>query len=417
MRSFFSAIPLILVAAATSAEAPSPSPSPSLVVHEWGTFTALQDENGDAIAGVNSQDEPLPHWTHDLAPMLIQGNAVQGAPKCHPDVTLRLETPVIYFHRRDPEKTPLVVDVRARFRGGWLTQFYPDAAPDAPGFKEGVFDFGTITANTVGELLWKGVQIGGAKVGPETADHVWLAPRKVKADSVTTAKGESERFLFYRGVAHVDAPVRVSRRDGGAKLLVRAEGARPSEVGKMWLVEVRADGTAAYRPLEWLPDEVRTSATFPAHAYAKDALVSLRVAMRQALQAQGLFADEAAAVLDTWELSYFESPGLRVFFMVPRPWTDAILPLDLSVPAEITRVMVGRIEIVTPEQRVLARELAASPAPPFPKDGSPTAVEDLKRWSAWNQKRSEGLRKLGRFGEALILDEERRARERPPTAP
>src|SRR5690349_16153967 len=86
---------------------------PSLVVHEWGTFTSLQDESGEAIPGVNSDDEPLPLFTHNLALMLIIGTPVQGAPKCHPDVTLRLETPVIYFHRRAAVPSPLVVDVRA----------------------------------------------------------------------------------------------------------------------------------------------------------------------------------------------------------------------------------------------------------------------------------------------------------------
>jgi hypothetical protein len=370
-----------------------------LVVHEWGTFTALQDEDGHAIGGVNSQDEPLPYWTHDLAMMLIIGNAVQGAPKCHPDVTLRLETPVIYFHRGDDGKKPLMLDVRARFRGGWLTQFYPDAAADAPGLQEGTFRFGPITGDTVGELLWKGISVGGRTVGPETTDHVWLAPRKVTADSVTTARGESERFLFYRGVAHVDAPLRVSRTNGGAELLIRASGSAPRPSGTMWLVDVRADGRIAQRPLEWRGDDVRTLATFPAHGYGKESLETLRSAMRRALEAQGLFPDEAAAVLDTWALSYFKSPGLRLFFMVPRSWTDAVLPLDISVPADLTRVMVGRIEIVTPEQRAALCEMARP-------SSEVTKVYSLRR----NLLRQ----KLGRFADALILDDARRRATRSP---
>jgi hypothetical protein len=35
-----------------------------------------------------------------------------------------------------------------------------------------------------------------------------------------------------------------------------------------------------------------------------------------------------------------------VFYIVPRAWTDHFLPLKLSVPAEITRVIVGRIDIL-----------------------------------------------------------------------
>src|SRR5205807_1996408 len=75
-----------------------------LIVHEWGTFTSLQDEDGKSIGGINVEDEPLPNFVHQLDPMLlIHANALppvfyQGAPAAHPGVTMRLETPVIYFH-------------------------------------------------------------------------------------------------------------------------------------------------------------------------------------------------------------------------------------------------------------------------------------------------------------------------------
>lgn len=368
-------------------------PPKDLVVHEWGTFTALQDENGDAIGGVNSQDEPLPYWTHDLAAMLIIGNAVQGAPKCHPDVTLRLETPVVYFHRRDSRETPLVLDVRVRMPGGWLTQFYPDAQASAPGLGGGGSEVGRLTPETVGELSWEKLKVGGSAIGPDTPEHVWLAPRNVKADSVTTAKGETERFLFYRGVAHRDAPLRVSRADDGRRLRIHTTGGAPEITSPLWLVEVRDDGTSAHRMLEWSGGEIETEAVFTSRGFEAKNLGALRAAMHQALVAQGLFADEAAALLATWELSYFKSPGLRLFFLVPQSWTDEVLPLELSVPAELVRVMVGRIEIVTPEQRQLVRRLAA-----LPETDDPSAARE--RWALQH--------KLGRFAEALILDGQRR---------
>ena len=67
--------------------------------------------------------------------------------------------------------------------------------------------------------------------------------------------------------------------------------------------------------------------------------------MKKALIAQGLFADEAEAMLNTWKTSYFQKPGLRVFYIVPREWTDYFLPLEFSVPARVTRVIVGRIDL------------------------------------------------------------------------
>lgn len=80
--------------------------------------------------------------------------------------------------------------------------------------------------------------------------------------------------------------------------------------------------------------------------------------MHTALVAEGLFPDEAAALLNTWQRAYFISPGLRLFFLVPRPWTDSYLPLSLSQPADIQRVMVGRIELITDQQRNLLARLA-----------------------------------------------------------
>jgi hypothetical protein len=65
-------------------------------------------------------------------------------------------------------------------------------------------------------------------------------------------------------------------------------------------------------------------------------------------------------MLNTWELSYFKAPGTRVFFTVPQTWTDKVLPLNLSQPADVTRVMVGRIELVTPRHRELLKTIAAT---------------------------------------------------------
>src|SRR5437870_1909643 len=89
-----------------------------LVLHEWGTFTSLQDETGRAISGINSDDEPVPKFVHDLNRLLVLKPSelppvfFQGAPRCHPCVTMRLETPVIYFHLTDEASKPLVLDVK-----------------------------------------------------------------------------------------------------------------------------------------------------------------------------------------------------------------------------------------------------------------------------------------------------------------
>ena len=50
-------------------------------------------------------------------------------------------------------------------------------------------------------------------------------------------------------------------------------------------------------------------------------------------------------MLNTWKASYFQKAGLRVFYIVPRAWTDYFLPLEFSVPARVNRVIVGRIDL------------------------------------------------------------------------
>ena len=39
---------------------------PQWQIHEWGTFTALQDESGQALSGINTDDEPVPKFVHGI---------------------------------------------------------------------------------------------------------------------------------------------------------------------------------------------------------------------------------------------------------------------------------------------------------------------------------------------------------------
>lgn len=370
---------LVLLSTATLAAAEQ-----KWTVHEWGTFTSLQDEAGEAIGGINTDDEPVPQFVHELAgffplrPTEVPNNFFQGSPSCHPDVTMRLETPVIYFHPPTGKTNIQRADVQVKFRGGWLTEFYPDAYPDAPefrdnGFRPGparMFHFGPLRSSMESKLTWSHLKIGGDWALTNTAAHVWTSPRAVSAASVQTTNGESEKFLFYRGVAHLNAPLNISRDANSGELLFHSQLGnlpvnKPPMISSLWLVDIRADGKIAFRPLPSLkldPDSrkvlTHTPAAFSPRNFSSGNLERLKSSLQTALVADGLFADEAQALLHTWELSYFKSAGLRVFFLVPREWTDFYLPLEMSLPADINRVMVGRIELVTPEQREKLQEIS-----------------------------------------------------------
>jgi hypothetical protein len=393
-----------------------------LVVHEWGTFTSLQDETGSTLGSLNSDDEPLPSFTHELdyfhrlKPGELPPLTYQGAPPSHPAVTMRLETPVVYFHPPKSASLPIEADIKVSFYSGWLTQFYPDADAETNGFSSN----GRLgTRFMPGWLKWNGLKIGAAGAhGPETTEHVWTAPRAVQAAAVTTRTGQSEKFLFYRGVGQIDAPLRVFR-SGLDDIVVQGQLEAgmvtflPLKVRKLWLAQFRPDGTCAFRALAPIAFESvsdtnrifqRTPATFLEDEFLSANLKKLQANMRSALIEDGLFADEADALLNTWEVSYFKSWGLRLFFLVPRTWTDYRMPIEISVPSDITRVMVGRIELITAEHRALLRQLAEEPVP-----DKPWARYDI----VGNRRVMKGTmppvyRDLGRFRNALILDEEAR---------
>ena len=360
-------------AAARDAEQP-------LVVHEWGTFTSLVDEQGRELAGINIDDEPVPEFVHNLNRFLLSRPVLsslhwqyrsKGAPRHHPQVTMRLETPVIYFYPPPGQREPLRVDVSVRFRGGWLTEFYPHAHADAPGLKEGSFEFGNLSPASTSSLAWSDLQIGTDGIGPKTDEQVWLAPRKVQAANITNIEGESERYLFYRGVGHLHAPLRgtLDRQDGKLSVFANFKEVladqQPTHIGPLWLVHVRPDGTCAFRTLDGCDatadanrEIAASSYRFESSDYGTGKRQELESAMHAALVADGLYPDEATALLTTWQRSYFTSPGLRLFYLVPRVWTDHYLPLSLSREATINRVMIGRLELIGDDQRALLDQLS-----------------------------------------------------------
>ena len=119
-----------------------------------------------------------------------------------------------------------------------------------------------------------------------------------------------------------------------------------------------------------------------------------------------------------------------MFFIVPRAWTDFYLPLEISVPAEINRVMVGRIELVTPEDRRGLEKIARFSATEITEQAGQlwtnfTAMVATRYNQEWGPLASGRKRlaasvsvpesyqtylDLGRFRNALILDE---AKNRP----
>ena len=221
--------------------------SPPLVVHEWGTFTSFQDADGATIAGINVDDEPVPWFVHRLQrtgdrPGQPAGKVVAGRselPSRSHDApgntgalflsTLRL--------------AGAAFDVQATFAGGWLTEFFPAATADRADFPK------TLDAQARGSLLWKQVRLDpDAALLHDTTYRGLAGATKGHSTVVLNETKEAEKYLFYRGVGHLDAPI-VGR--GTARSTSRcATATRLDDLPRVWLVEVMPDGRVRYQALE-----------------------------------------------------------------------------------------------------------------------------------------------------------------------
>src|SRR5690349_8819802 len=172
-----------------------------LIVHEWGTITTHHAPDGTPQGRLNhiESTDTLPAFVHRYEPQatssdpnlsLIKTALVAG----RPDVTMRLETPVIYFYPPHGATIP-PFDVGVAFRGGILNEFYPQATasvgPDAGrvattsvSARLAGWNGRMLADNVVSHLLWRGVALGDSMPLMWTTSHVWLAPRQVHAAAV-----------------------------------------------------------------------------------------------------------------------------------------------------------------------------------------------------------------------------------------
>lgn len=325
INSKFSIVILLIAVALTSAatifEVKSQPSSPSkLVVHEWGTFTSVTTADGkrqqwSPLTGPSD----LPNFVYKSKQQtqFVRDNCV----KCG-WAYVRMETPVLYFYS-DRETN---VSVNVAFPQGSITEWYPQAIQVGSGI-----NWGNFTVRPGAQLNFP----------VEKAESHYYPARETDAAPITLGT-EHEKFLFYRGVGNFDLPV-IAKLAGDQ---VTVKNAGREELTSVILFENRG-GRIGWRILNSLKGE--TTVAKPALGQAID---SLGCDLEKALVAEGLYEKEAAAMVKTWRDSWFEE-GLRVFYIVPRKTTDAVLPITIKPePTELVRVLVGRVEIVTPEMEL-----------------------------------------------------------------
>jgi hypothetical protein len=314
---------LVIFAVTSRSSIIGPGAGSNLVVHEWGTFTSVTGREGQPMIWRPLKFESdLPSFIYSID----KGQSWRGLQypsKSGLPVRVRMETPVLYFYAQQE----MTATVKVGFPNGKITEWYPQARS-----VEG------------GDIDWGELKITpGLRVElPHDLRENHYYPARETEGAIVESRGEKteyEKFLFYRGVGNFSLPL--SLKLDGHKVTVK--NVSEANVAKAVLFENRS-GQTGFRIL----DLTRTDTTFERPALGGN-LADLRREMKTMLMAEGLYEKEADAMLNTWRDAWFEE-GLRLFYIVPRKNTDAILPIAITPePASLVRVLVGRTELITPE--------------------------------------------------------------------
>ena len=111
---------------------------PPLVVHEWGTLTSQHYGGGAPAGGMNVIEaaEAVPEFVHRIKDDVLRDVDKGSNPtNRNESVTMRLETPVLYFHPSASFDGTQPIHVSVEFRGGLLNEFYPDAQTSYEGIR------------------------------------------------------------------------------------------------------------------------------------------------------------------------------------------------------------------------------------------------------------------------------------------
>jgi hypothetical protein len=343
-------------------------PDEGYVAHEWGTFTSVQGADGVPQPWHPLITAELPSFVYDRS----GGKSPRKEAAHYFDfgkgsytALQRLETPVIYFYSAR-ERT---VDANVLFPKGQFTEWYPTATGPA------TEAMGPMEMLRYGNLCWHNVHVlpsssaGKSPTPPEEpgGSHYYAAratdANLLHVNGAGENKVETEKFLFYRGVGWFTTPLRVSMAADESYLELSNQGAQP--LAHLFIVEMR-QAKGRFKHLAKLDvDQTERVVLDTEMCDGAQASAGLAEEMRAALTSDGLYPREAAAIVATWNESWFNEDGLRVLYLLPRQWTEQILPLELKpAPRQLVRTMLGRAEVLRPSvERQLAEQLERFGAP------------------------------------------------------
>ena len=337
---FFSAL---LLGVSRASNAQSANIDPGLTAHEWGTFTSIAGETGQAV-------EWLPLNTPGDLPSFVEHFRGTGF-KVGLGGTIRMETPVLYFYSTHDT----TVDVSVSFFHGLITEWYPHATRIEP--SSSLNNVLLFQQQSSGSISWKSVSVhpsADPAFPQEAQSSHYYAARNTNSSPLrlaTQSGDETEKFLFYRGVSLASAPLSALVLPNGQ---IEVMNPNAAEIPKLILFE-RRDEKIGFREVNAL---LEGAILDPPVLNAS--LDSLLPGLEASLISSGLYPEEAHAMLESWKDSWFEE-GSRLIYIVPNSFVGKILPLSIEPqPATVQRVFVGRMELLTPATQNAIETAAAT---------------------------------------------------------
>ena len=410
----------------------------TFIVHEWGTFTSFSGSDG-----VFLDFRPLVAEHSDLPGFVLDRAAGYPAfTKSRLWGRVRMETPVTYFYT-DRVRS---VDVRVDFPQGMLTEFYPPVRKSLPAFDPKVafstgepigdssLDWGRInlipesliaqgiddpelrkqlTAHIMKSVLPQGANsqhYTQARATDSALVHVranryptftWPNTAANETKTATSVANKMpaipqadflEKFLFYRGIGKFTLPY-------AAKFMsseLTFENQSDKELSSAILIECHGD-------------KIQTAVITKLAAGKSTQFENRRTVSRQQLSeivqdhlvAEGLYQKEAAAMVATWSDSWFTEQGTRILYMVPADTTEKLLPLHINPPPqESLRVLVGRMEVMSPESEQQITEAVVASA--VERKKFHVAQQALPKKQRKTYGIPESILKMGRLAEPAL---------------
>jgi hypothetical protein len=430
--------------AASPGAAARPDGKGSLIVHEWGTFLSVQGSDGVTLGGMVDNDEALPAFveTRSIAnwnrsrfrvkgetpvtyfytdrPRTVQvrvdmpegvlthwypnvcrfGPSPLQLPPAAPRNSFLDWCTVTLLPQSDGGvelKTEIIVTRKGEAFTGIVASETPTTVELLQSYNRGAR---TIEKKDIEERTIAKKQISAAALLPVGSEQTWRYVRDtdsalVKVDNFNTRDEpvvQFEKFLFYRGVGTFPMPLEIrssEERDLGLKLHL----SNRNDHGLKGLFGIRVEnGRIQFARFDDLAartnQDIALDARLTAPAPLDAGVPQIKSAVASALVGAGLYEKEAQAMVNTWDRSYFRTEGIRVLYIVPRERVDAVLPIHIKpAPDKLVRVMVGRIEVLTPTRERQIEKFVAD-----------LGANDFKAREA----ASTGLARLGRLGEPAL---------------